>query len=169
MLSRRLSRAHLRWPILMVAWTLSQLAVACGDDPGLVPATPLEPGTSVLQVAGRAVTVELAVDGPTRTMGMMHRTSLGADRGMLFVFTDTIPRVFWMRNTLIPLDIAFLDDEGVVLNIEEAPPAVEKPGFHSLGPARFVLELNRGWSAEHGLQPGQTIVIDESLKKLATP
>jgi len=122
-----------------------------------------------LVVAGRPVTVELALDTQTRTRGLMHRTSLGADQGMLFIFPDVAARVFWMRNTLIPLDIAFLDDEGVVINVEEAPPAVEKPGFHSLRPARFVLELNRGWSREHGLLPGQTIAISEALRARAIP
>jgi uncharacterized membrane protein (UPF0127 family) len=155
------------WPALGLLVLLALVPHACSDDPKLV-AVP-EPGTAVLQVAGRTVTVELATDVATRTRGMMHRLSLGPERGMLFIFPDTIPRVFWMRNTLIPLDIIFLDDDGLVINIEEAPPAVEKPGFHSLKPARFVLEFNRGWSAEHGLKPGQKIEINQALRDRATP
>ena len=143
------------------------LSPACGDEVKLPPA--VDYSRTELLVAGRTVTVELALDTPTRTRGLMDRTSLGHDHGMLFIFPDVAARVFWMRNTLIPLDIAFLDDAGTVINVEEAPPAVEKPGFHSLRPARFVLELNRGWSQEHGLLPGQTIAISQALRDRAIP
>lgn len=157
----------LRGLLSLCAWAALWLAPGCGDEVQLAPA--VDTSRAELLVAGRKVTVELALDSPTRTLGLMHRTSLGDDQGMLFIFPDVEARVFWMRNTLIPLDIAFLDDEGVVINIEEAPPAVEKPGFHSRRPARFVLELNRGWSQEHGLLPGQSIVIAEALRDRAIP
>ncbi|MFT7461672.1 MAG: uncharacterized membrane protein (UPF0127 family) [Pseudohongiellaceae bacterium] len=146
-------------------WALVVSLPSCAKEPVLT-SMPDRHRTELV-VAGRAVIVELATDVPTRTRGMMHRTSLGADKGMLFIFEDSAPRVFWMRNTLIPLDIIFLDDDGMVINVEQAPPAVERPGFHSKRPARFVLELNRGWSEEHKLLPGQVIEISKALRDRA--
>ena len=154
---------------LLCLYTLAALCMtpACSDEVQLSPAA--DSSRAELIVAGRKVTVELALDTPTRTQGLMYRTALGDDQGMLFIFPDVAARVFWMRNTLIPLDIVFLDDMGTVINVEEAPPAVERPGFHSLRPARFVLELRKGWSQEYGLLPGQTIAISQALRDRAEP
>lgn len=123
-------------------------------------------GDRELIVAGRTVTVELAITPPARNMGLMHRTSLDPDRGMLFIFTDSKPRTFWMRNTLIPLDIIFLNADGTVQNIEQGAPMAEVPGYHSRGSARMVLELNAGWAAEHGLKAGDRIEIAAELLSL---
>ncbi|MHC4845638.1 MAG: DUF192 domain-containing protein, partial [Planctomycetota bacterium] len=87
-------------------------------------------------MAGRTVSVELAVTPVARNNGLMHRTSLDPDAGMLFIFTDDKARTFWMRNTLIPLDIIFLDADGTVQNIEQGQPMAEVPGYHSLRNAR---------------------------------
>jgi uncharacterized membrane protein (UPF0127 family) len=146
---------------MLLMGLLASLAPGCGQGAASRGPGP-SPDRFALQVAGREVTVELAVRPAQRGRGLMGRTSLGADEGMLFLFPDVMPRTFWMRDTLIPLDIIFLDAEGVVLNVAEAPPGVERPGFHSKGPARMVLELNRGWSREHGLEPGAVIEVPEA-------
>lgn len=151
------------WLWCLLGLTLS----ACGDEPRLVPVMEDRPRTAVLRVAGRDVTVELAADSSSRTQGLMHRTSLRPDHGMLFLFTDSKPRMFWMHDTLIGLDIVFLDEDGTVQNVAEAPPGVERPGFHSLRPARFVLEMARGWCREAGLEPGARIEISAALRALA--
>lgn len=149
-----------RRPVLLLLLALVPLLLpACGSEPSLEAIEAPRDERLELQVAGRSVRVELALDNPTRNRGLMHRTSLAEDVGMLFVFPDSAPRTFWMRNTLVPLDIIFLDDAGRVINVEEAPPMVERPGFHSARAARFVLELRRGWCAEHGLQAGDRIEI----------
>ena len=122
-----------------------------------------------LQVAGRAVKVELAVTKEQRDHGLMHRTQLDPDAGMLFVFQDDGPRSFWMKNTLIPLDIVFIEADGTVQNIGRGEPLVEVPTVNSLRPARMVLELNAGWSEEHGLLPGQRIEIAPEILELAQP
>ena len=127
------------------------------------------PRTAKLQVAGRDVTVELAFTQAARTKGLKHRTSLEPDSGMLFLFPGAKDRRFWMRDTLIPLDIAFLDDAGEVINIQHGRPGVERPGYHSARPARFVLEMIEGWCAEAGLEPGGHIEIGDSLRSLAEP
>jgi uncharacterized membrane protein (UPF0127 family) len=153
--------------ICLLALSLA-LTCGCGDGRHLEPAPSIRPRTAQLRVAGRDVTVELAADPSTRTRGLMHRASLAPDHGMLFLFTDTRPRQFWMRDTLIGLDIVFLDEDGTVQNVEEAPPGVERPGFHSRRPARFVLEMARGWCREAGLRPGDRIEIPPAIAALAT-
>lgn len=171
------SAARRRTPALAVSVALVA-ALACllpagcgGDEPRLTPVKPSSGATrrATLTVAGREVTVELAFTQAARSQGLMHRTRLEPDHGMLFLFVDEQPRGFWMRDTLIDLDIAFLDDDGRVLNIEHGRPGVEKPGYRSAGPARFVLEMAHGWCAEAGFGPGDRIEIDESLRALAEP
>lgn len=153
-------------------WALVVLAAlaACGSEPEtLRPARPAgPPKEATLTVAGRQVTVELALDDMTRARGLKHRTRLEPDHGMLFIFPDVELRKFWMRDTLISLDIVFLSDDGTVQNIEaNAPPAVEHPGFLSRDKARFVLEMAGGWCAEAGLEPGDRIEISPDLVALA--
>jgi hypothetical protein len=143
------------------------IACSCSGEPDLKPVDSGTPSTAVLSVAGRDVTVELAITTTQRNRGLMHRPSLPADHGMLFLFPDTEPRTFWMRDTLIGLDIVFLDEDGTVQNVEEAPPGVERPGFSSRRPARFVLEMVRGWCREAGLEAGDRIAISPELASLA--
>ena len=142
-----------------------------GEDARLSPArsTAVAPKSAQLVVAGRDVSVELAYTDATRSKGLMGRTRMETDSGMLFLFEDEQPRRFWMRHTLIGLDIAFLDDAGRVINIEHGRPAVEFPGYRSAAPARFVLEMADGWCAEAGLEPGDLIEIPAQLRNLAEP
>lgn len=159
----------LRSCVLLLAATLMGLAPGCGREMTMEPVKPATPNSATLQVAGRAVEVELAFDDSARNRGLMHRTDMADDHGMLFLFVDDAPRLFWMRDTLIPLDICFLDAEGVLLNVEAAAAGVERPGFHSRGNARFVLELNLGWADQNGLKPGTRIEISDELRALAQP
>ena len=157
-------------PALLLALAgLAGLLACCGLEPSPQPVVPkgTHPGRVTLQVAGRPVVVELAVTAAERNQGLMHRTSLGADAGMLFLFTDDRPRTFWMRNTLIPLDIIFLDADGSVQNVAAGEPGVEVPGYMSRRPARMVLELNAGWAAAHGLKPGDRIEVPPEVLALA--
>jgi len=150
------------------------LLAACHDGKQAAEALTPAPGgkaapvTLTLPVTGgtRDVLVELAITNEQRNMGLMNRTRLAEDAGMLFVFATDQPRTFWMRNTYLPLDILFLDADGTVQNIVAAQPGVEKPGYHSLRPARMVLELNRGWCASHGLVPGAKIPVPAELLAL---
>src|SRR5436853_9719 len=83
------------------------------------PVSPADYGLVHMQVGNQPFTLELAATDKTRQHGLMHRQSLPADRGMLFVFPDEAPRSFWMRNTLIPLDIVYLDSGGKVVSISQ--------------------------------------------------
>ncbi len=164
-------RSSAAGPLVMLVLVVGCALPACEDPAPMAPATtsPSAPRRASLQVAGRNITVELAYSDAARERGLKHRTGLDSDHGMLFLFVDEEPRLFWMRDTLIALDIAFLDAEGVVLNIERGLPGVERPGYHSTGPARFVLEMDAGWCAQAGLQPGDRIEISEELRALAEP
>lgn len=169
-MTRRANRWSLGGHLLWLCVLGSSLGCG-GEEVRLSPArsSAVAPKAAELTVAGREVSVELAYTDITRSKGLMGRTRMEADSGMLFLFVDEKPRRFWMRHTLIGLDIAFLDDAGRVLNIEHGRPAVEFPGYRSVAPARFVLEMVDGWCAEAGLKPGDLIEIPPELRNLAEP
>jgi hypothetical protein len=101
--------------------------------------------------------VELAMTSPQQQRGLMHRHTMVADAGMIFVFSDERPRSFWMRNTLIHLDMVFVRADGVVDSIiVGAEPLTEVPR-PSEGPARFVIELNAGQTMSMGLRAGDRV------------
>ena len=109
-----------------------------------------------LKMEGHEIYVEVANKEATRETGLMFRGEMEWDNGMLFVFNDYAPRYFWMKNTLIPLSIAFIDDKGMILNILEMPPQTEQT-FPTRGPARFALEMNAGWFTKEGVKPGDGV------------
>lgn len=102
------------------------------------------------------IEAEVAANNPDRMRGLMHRRAMPQQRGMLFVFPNSAPHCFWMKNTLIPLSIAFLDAGGRILNIEEMQPQTED-NHCAAQPARYALEMNAGWFAQRGLKPGDQI------------
>jgi uncharacterized membrane protein (UPF0127 family) len=86
----------------------------------------------------------------------MHRQAMPVHRGMVFVFTQDARHCMWMKNTLIPLSVAFMDREGRILNIEDMQPQTED-SHCAAAPARFALEMNKGWFAERGISLGARI------------
>ena len=112
--------------------------------------------------------VDLADDDNERAMGLMYRKEMANDEGMLFIFPDTEYRAFWMKNTLIPLDILYFDQNRKLINvIENTPPCKNTttrcPNYPSNRPAKYVLEINAGLSQKHGFKAGDEMVIQ--LKK----
>ena len=107
-----------------------------------------------------AVTVEVADTKPVVDRGLAGRTELGADRGMLFFMTDERDWSFWMRNTLIPLDIVFITKDlhvaGIVRDAAAQTDTSRKVGV----PSRYVLEVNAGWTARHHVEPGQSVRLE---------
>jgi uncharacterized protein len=99
------------------------------------------------------IEAEVAADQASRMQGLMHRRNMAANHGMLFVFTQADRHCMWMRNTLLPLSVAFLDEQGNILNIEDMKPQTETNHCAS-GSARFALEMNLGWFSGKGLKPG---------------
>lgn len=102
------------------------------------------------------IEAEVAADQPNRMQGLMMRKSMPANHGMLFVFPQAERHCMWMRNTYLPLSVAFLDERGRILNIENMQPQTEN-NHCAAAPARFALEMNRGWFADKGIKPGQRI------------
>jgi len=111
--------------------------------------------------------VELATTAEQRRRGLMHRPRMQRNWGMLFVFEREETRSFWMKDTLIPLDMIFMDAEGRVVRIvEEATPETTTPR-RSLDPARFVLELNGGRAASAGIEPGDEMRVENIPEEYA--
>ncbi len=106
-----------------------------------------------LQAGMHIVVAEVAGTPRTREIGLMMREQLGPNEGMLFVFDQPQPHCFWMRNTLVPLSIAFLDDDGRIVNVEDMAPRTED-SHCSARPVRFALEMAQGWFARRALGPG---------------
>ena len=88
-----------------------------------------------------------------RAIGLMNRPAMPANDGMLFVFERPGEQCFWMKNTLLPLSIAFLDEDGTIVNIADMKPQT-LDSHCSAKPVRFALEMNQGWFAKRGSRPG---------------
>lgn len=115
------------------------------------------------------VSLEVAANGEERAEGLMYRESLPENHGMVFVYDEEGQRTFWMKNTLIPLDIIYLDANRTVLNVAEAEPQPNASDddlerYPSDGPAQYVIELERGFAEEHGVEPGTEVVFHEELE-----
>ena len=99
------------------------------------------------------ITAEAATTHQTRMVGLMHRERLALNHGMLFVFEDKAQQCFWMRNTPLPLTIAFIDDDGTILQLADMAPKTEV-SHCSQKPVRYALEMEQGWFAKRGIAPG---------------
>jgi uncharacterized protein len=119
---------------------------------------PETPSVTIHLSPERSVTVRVEIaDSPEeRALGLMYRTSLEPDAGMLFLFPDESERSFWMKNTPLPLDIVFLSSAGVIVGIAERTTPFSLDPIPSGAPARRVLEVAAGFVAQHGLRVGQT-------------
>jgi uncharacterized membrane protein (UPF0127 family) len=118
----------------------------------------VRPGAGVVLLT---VYAEIASTLETRRRGLMERASLPADEGMLFIFEEPQPLSFWMFNTLVPLDILFIDERRRIIAIHGAVPPCQPPRrcptYASDGPAQFVLEVNAGLSAKVGVGLGDEV------------
>lgn len=136
--------------LLLAALALTAAGVraqSADDQPN-----PRLPGVK-LQAGMHLITAEVASEPGTRAKGLMHRTQLGNNEGMLFIFERKAQHCFWMRNTLIPLSIAFIDDDGLIVNIEDMAARTED-SHCPLRAIRYALEMEKGWFARKGIQAG---------------
>jgi uncharacterized membrane protein (UPF0127 family) len=113
------------------------------------PAIPLNAGMYVIQA-------EVAAKDAERQQGLMYRRVMGANEGMVFLFDRPATVCMWMKNTFIPLSVAFLDRDGKILNIEDMEPLNEK-SHCAKGPASYALEMNKGWFRQKNIKPGSEI------------
>ena len=112
--------------------------------------------TVPLTIGKNKLVAEVAATPDERTTGLMHRFSLKPDHGMIFVFERAEPQGFWMRNTFIPLSIAFIAGDGRIVNIDDMAPHDEHTHWSS-GPVQYALEMRKGWFAEHGVAAGDRV------------
>lgn len=122
--------------------------------------------TLELTIKGQRVVAEIAATETTRETGLMRRFSLQPDHGMLFVFREPRPQAFWMKNTYVPLSIAFIGADGRILNIEDMAPLTETT-HPSLGAALYALEMKKGWFAQHAIDAGEPVQGLERAPKAA--
>jgi uncharacterized membrane protein (UPF0127 family) len=111
-----------------------------------------------LKIADSTLFAEVADTPQTSANGLMFRDSLPEDHGMLFVFEKPETASFWMRNTKIPLSIAYIDSAGKILEIEPLKPLDETPVESASSKVAFALEVNEGWFKRNGVSPGATII-----------
>ncbi|WP_151445591.1 DUF192 domain-containing protein [Lacisediminimonas profundi] len=102
------------------------------------------------------VRAEVAARDQDRQQGLMFREKMGPNEGMLFIFDQSDRVCMWMKNTLLPLSVAFLDDKARIINIEDMAPQTLDTHCSS-EPARYALEMNRGWFREKNIKPGTVI------------
>ena len=125
-------------------------------------------GTTKVDIADKSLTVELAKDLRARRLGLMFREGLGADCGMLYLFKDTQRRMFSMRNTAMPLDIAFISPTGIISEL--ATMEIGNSNYQSAAEVMYVLEVNAGWFEENNLQPGSrmSFKMDDAMQPLSS-
>ena len=133
-------------PLLLIA--LAAQAQTPGGQPPL--------SAVQLQSGMYLVKAEVANDYSTRMQGLMMREKMAPNEGMLFVFPDREKQCMWMKNTLLPLSVAFIDEAGVILNIEDMKPQTEN-SHCSVNPARYALEMNLGWFKSKSIKAGSKI------------
>jgi uncharacterized membrane protein (UPF0127 family) len=123
-----------------------------------LPALAQQPQLPVVQLnAGmHLIRAEVAADYGSRMTGMMFRATMAPNAGMLFVFDTDERQCMWMKNTLIPLSVAFIDEHGAIINVEEMAPQTEN-SHCATRPSRYALEMNRGWFAARGIKAGSRI------------
>ena len=135
--------------LLAIALLALAGAAAAQETPQALPAIRLNAGI-------HNITAQLARTPEQREIGLMFRASMEPNEGMLFAFDNPGQQCFWMKNTLIPLAIAFLADDGSIVNIDSMKPQT-LDGHCSTKPVRFVLEMNEGWFAKRGIKAGSRL------------
>lgn len=140
--------------VMVVSLSSTSVAANAAGTPAGKPQTGLP--TIVLKAGSQSVRADIANTEATRQTGLMYRQKMGRHEGMLFVFPDIGYHAMWMRNTLIPLSVAYLNERGVILSIHEMQ-ALSEVAHQSAGPARYALEMNAGWFAANKVSVGETI------------
>ncbi|MEY3628606.1 MAG: hypothetical protein RLY91_372 [Pseudomonadota bacterium] len=148
-LSRQRGLRVALFSLLVTLTTVASLPFASAQPIAPLPVKQLTAGMHVIRA-------EVASNNETRSRGLMYRKELAPNGGMLFVFEQPAVQCFWMRNTLIPLSIAFMTDDGTITNIADMAPMTENSHCSS-APVRLALEMEQGWFAKRGITAGKKI------------
>ena len=136
--------AHAALLSLWIAWL--PVRAAEGQPQLQLPRVTISAGMHLIQA-------QVASTPDQRAIGLMHRSELPTNEGMLFVFEQAAGQCFWMKNTLVPLTAAFIADDGTIVNLADMKPQT-LDSHCSTAPVRYVLEMNQGWFAKRGIQAG---------------
>ena len=147
-----------RWKSWLVNWTVLFLTTTA------IAGTGQTLSKKQITLAGKKLTVEIAETSKQQEIGLMFRQSMGTDEGMLFIFKSEETRFFWMKNTLIDLSIAYFDKNGTLVDIQEMKsgrgvPDAALPSYPSAKPAKYALEMNKGWFQKNKIKVGDKITI----------
>lgn len=139
----------------LLAWVavLLLLTLPIRSQSGPQPELP----TTELRIAGKKITAEIADEEHERSTGLMFRETLGENSGMLFVMPEAGPAGFWMKNTLLPLTIAYLDPRGTIMELHDLMPHNETPVPSRFRNIAFALEMPQGWFTKNNIWPGERI------------
>jgi uncharacterized membrane protein (UPF0127 family) len=139
---------------------IARKALSCPKDPTGNLKLPLGRVTFLDAPGAPSAEVELARDDAARERGLMYRTSMPENKGMLFSWDDERVRAFWMHNTCLPLDMLYITKQGFISGILEQVPTLNDSARRVDCPVAHVLELNAGWARAHGVAPGMKVRID---------
>jgi uncharacterized membrane protein (UPF0127 family) len=120
-------------------------------------AAPVALPSITLKVGSKAVTAEVADEPEERAMGLMFRKDLARDSGMLFVMREPERAAFWMKNTTLPLSVAYINESGMILEIHDLEPLNEKPVPSAFSGVAYALEMEQGWFAKNRILAGDRI------------
>lgn len=148
-----LRASRIAWPL-----TLALLACLCVGCPSAKGLRRVE-----IRVAGHSLTAEVADTPEAHKRGLMFRKSLGKNEGMLFVYDKPQVLYFYMKNTSIPLSIAFIDENGVIIRIADMRP-FDHNGPNSVLDALYALEVNLGWFDKKGIEAGAKVEIPQEAR-----
>jgi uncharacterized membrane protein (UPF0127 family) len=140
---------HPRIAALLLAATLTALAAPSAPQATLP--------TTTLRIGQNSITAEIADDDAEREAGLMFRESLADDHGMLFVMPSIGPVAFWMKNTKIPLSIAYIEPDGTIAELHDLDPFNEKPIRSTFPRIAYALEMPKGWFTKRNIWPGERI------------
>lgn len=140
--------------LFLLAWAL-QTSASAGEEP-VNPQPPLP--TIRLVIGNTSVKTEVADEPQERNLGLMARTELADGEGMLFVFPEQQPMSFWMRNTLLPLSIAYINGAGVIREIHDMEPLKDTPIRSVFRDLLYALEVPQGWFSKNKILPGDRVV-----------
>jgi uncharacterized protein len=140
---------RLRPALVAILFAFAGLATAQDKPQTELPRVKLSAGMFLIDA-------QVAQTPQQRQIGLMYRESMPAQEGMLFVFEQPETQCFWMKNTLLPLTAAFVDDSGLVVNLADMKPQTTE-SHCSEKPVRYVLEMNQGWFAKRGIKAGSRL------------
>jgi hypothetical protein len=148
-----IEKKYLKISTLVGVFLFLLIQQPCRAQSGPQPTLP----TTELRIGTKKITAEIADEDHERVAGLMFRKSLASDSGMLFVMDRSAPVGFWMKNTEVPLTIAYIDAAGLIKELHDLQPRVEKPVPSRFPNIAYALEMPQGWFSKNNIWPGERI------------